>query len=289
MHPQLELLLETRPVVTDGAWGTQMQERGLPVGACPDEWNLSQPEKVEAVARAYVEAGSRVVLTNTFGASSFMLERHGLGDRVADINRAGAEISKRAAGEQASVFASIGPTGKMLMMQECTEDEMQAAFTEQAEALAEGGADAIVVETMSDVAEARLAVLGAKSTGLPVVASFVFDAGEDHDRTMMGISPEDAVVAMTEAGADVIGSNCGQGIEGFINICRRMRAVTDKPLWMKANAGLPELIDGSPVYKVTPDEFVAHVPALIEAGADFVGGCCGTSPAFIQAVAESLR
>ena len=288
MHPVLAELLKRAPVLSDGAWGTQLQARGLPVGACPDEWNLSHAAEVESVARAYVDAGSRVILTNTFGGTRVQLARHGLADRTVEINRAGAAISRRAAGTRAKVFASIGPTGKMLMMEEITEDEMRAAFAEQAQALKDGGADGLVVETMSDLAEAKLALQAARATGLPVVASMTFDAGADHDRTMMGVTIEDAARELEAAGADALGSNCGQGIEGFVAVCRRMRAVTSLPLWMKANAGLPVMQEGKVHYATTPAQFVAHVPALKAAGASFIGGCCGTSPDFIRAVAACL-
>ncbi len=288
MHELIAELLAGGPVLTDGAWGTQMQARGLAVGTCPDQWNLTNPQAVEEVARAYVDAGSRVIITNTFGATRFCLARHGLEDKTIEINRAGAEISRRAAGSRAKVFASMGPSGVMLMMGEVAPEELREAFAVQARALAEGGADALVIETMSDPAEARLAVEAARTTGLPVVACMVFDSGKDHDRTMMGTTPEHAAQTLADAGADCIGSNCGQGIEGFLPICRRLHAATDRPIWIKANAGLPEVVDGETVYTQTPEGFAAHVPGLIEAGAMFVGGCCGTSPEFIQAVQRKL-
>ena len=278
------------PVILDGGWGTQLQQRGLEVGAHPDLWNLTAPEQVGQVARAYVEAGSQVILTNTFGATKFTLQRHGYGDKVAEVNRVGVEISKRAtSGTPAKVFASMGPTGVMLMMGEVKPEQLYEAFLEQASALATAGADAIVVETMSDPAEAELAVKAAKSTGLPVAVSLVFDSGKNLDRTMMGTTPEQAVQRMTDAGADIIGSNCGQGIDGFIPICRRMRAVTTLPLWMKANAGLPEIVDGSTVYRQLPEVFAEKAYELVEAGANFIGGCCGTSPDFIRALVASIR
>ncbi len=277
------------PVILDGGWGTQLQLRGLEVGAHPDIWNLTAPEKVEAVARAYVEAGSGIILTNTFGSTKYTLQRHGYDGKVAEINRAGAEISKRAAGTRAKVFASMGPSGVMLMMGEVKPEELSDAFLEQAAALASAGADAIVVETMSDPAEAAIAVKAAKSTGLPVAVSFVFDSGKDKDRTMMGTTPEQVVQQMTDAGADIIGSNCGQGIDGFIPICRRIRAATNLPVWMKANAGLPEIVDGKTVYRQSPEAFAEKAIALVEAGANFVGGCCGTSPDFIRALAATLK
>ena len=289
MHKIIEEFTSGSPVVTDGAWGTQLQQRGLAVGGCPDAWNLTELEKVEEVARAYVEAGSQVVLTNTFGANRFVLSRHGLTGKVAEVNRAGVEISRRAADGRAKVFASIGPSGVMLMMGKVSQSELQAAFTAQAEAMAEAGADGIVVETMTDPAEARLAVAAARATGLPVVACMTFDSGPKKDRTMMGTTPEQAAQELTAAGADVIGANCGQGIAGFVEICRRLRAATNGPVWIKPNAGLPELVDGRTVYRQTPEQFAEYVPQLVEAGAGFIGGCCGTTPEFIKAVRERLR
>lgn len=276
-------------MLTDGAWGTQLQERGLQAGECPDAWNLLYPERVEQVARAYVEAGSQVILTNTFRANRLALERYGLAERTADINRAGVEISRRAAAGKALVFASIGPSGRMLVAGEITEDELVATFREQARALEEAGADAIVVETMADLTEARLAVTAALETGLPVVASMVFDSGRNKDRTMMGVTPEQAARELSAVGAHVIGANCGQGIAGYVEICRRLHAATDRPIWIKPNAGLPEMVEGKAVYRVTPAEFASYVPALLEAGASFVGGCCGTTPDFIRAIASTLR
>jgi len=275
-------------VLTDGAWGTQLQARGLPPGVCPDTWNLSHPDIVEQVPRAYVEAGSRIVLTNTFRANRLALADHGVSDSVEAINRAGVEISRRAAGDRALVFASIGPSGRMLLAGTVTEEELREAFGEQALALAAAGADALVVETMTDVDEARIAVTAAKATGLPVVACMVFDSGVDHDRTMMGVRPEEAAAQLAAAGADVIGANCGQGIEGYVPICRRLAQATDRPIWIKANAGLPELVDGEVVYTTTPDRFASFARAVADAGASFLGGCCGTTPDFIRALAREL-
>ncbi len=288
MNPLIQALIADGPSVTDGAWGTQLQAQGLEPGDCPDEWNLSHPDRVEAVARAYAEAGSQIVLTNTFGASRLCLEKFGLADQAADINREGAKISKQAVSDQAKVFASIGPTGKLIVMGQTTEDELKAVFAEQAEALAEGGADAIVVETMSDPVEAGIAIAAARETGLPVVGCMVFDAGKNQDRTMMGTTPEQAAEALTSAGADVIGSNCGQGIAGFVDICKRLKAASDRPVWIKANAGMPEIVDGKVMYQTPPEEFASYVPALVEAGASFIGGCCGTNPDFIRAVRQQL-
>lgn len=288
MHPTIEELITAGPVVTDGAWGTQLQARGLAIGEFPDAWNLTQPQRVSEVAHAYVNAGSHVILTNTFGANRIRLAENSLADRVVEINRRGVEISRAAAAGKAAVFASIGPSGKLLLSGEVTAPELQAAYEEQAVALAQGGAAALVVETMSDLEEAKLAVAAARKTGLPVVACMVFDSGKNLDRTMMGTTPEQAAEALIAAGADVIGANCGQGILGFRPICQRLRAVTDRPIWMKPNAGLPQLVEGRAVYAGTPEDFAAEVPALIAAGANFVGGCCGTSPDFIAAICHRV-
>ena len=271
-------------VITDGAWGTQLQLRGMPAGTIPDAWNLLNPQAVEEVGRAYVEAGSQVILTNTLLANRFILGRHGLADKVVEINRIGVEISKQAAKDKAKVFASIGPSGIMLLMGDVSADDLQAAFAEQAQAQADAGADGIVVETMSDLPEAKLAVAAALETGLPVVACMTFDSGADLDRTMMGVTPEQAAEQLTSAGAEVIGANCGQGIAGYLPICARLHASTTRPIWIKANAGLPRLADGKAVYNQTPDEFASFVPPLVQAGAAFIGGCCGTTPDFIKAI-----
>ncbi len=176
----------------------------------------------------------------------------------------------------------------MLISGETTEDELRAAFAEQARALAEGGADGLVIETMSDLAEARIALAAANSTGLPVVACMVFDTGRNKDRTMMGATPEQAAGELTARGADVVGANCGVGIESSIALCRRLTAANGRPTWIKANAGLPELVGGKTVWKMTPEAFAGFVPQLIQAGASFIGGCCGTSPECIRAVASAI-
>jgi methionine synthase I (cobalamin-dependent) len=288
MHPLIQHLVSHGLVITDGAWGTELQARGLALGDFPDAWNLTHPDRVGEVARAYVEAGSQVILTNTFGANRIRLGEQAVADRLAEINARGVEISLKTAAGRARVFASIGPTGKLLMSGEVTEAELRAAFAEQAQALAQARPDGLVVETMSDLEEAKLAVSAARETGLPVVACMVFDSGKDKDRTMMGTTPEQAAQALTEAGADVIGANCGQGIAGFIAICRRLHAATERPIWIKANAGLPTMVDGRARYSATPDEFAGYIPELIKAGASFIGGCCGTRPDFIAAISHCL-
>jgi methionine synthase I (cobalamin-dependent) len=242
---------------------------------------------VESVARAYVEAGSQVILTNTFRSNRITLEAAGLAGQLDAINRAGVEISKRAAAGKALVFASIGPTGKLLMNGEVGREEVAAAFAAQAVALAAAGADALLVETMSDLEEAGLALSAAKSTGLPVIVSFAFDSGKNKDRTMMGVTPEGAARAMESAGADAVGANCGAGIERFVPVCARLAAACSLPVWIKANAGLPEMREGAVVYSTRAGVFASYLPALIEAGASFIGGCCGTTPEFIRALAAA--
>jgi 5-methyltetrahydrofolate--homocysteine methyltransferase len=288
MHPLIASLIESGPAVTDGSWGTQMHKRGLKRGQSPDSWNLSQPEQVEAVARQYVDAGSQIILTNTFGASRLSLSNYKLGDKVLDINSAGVRISRQAAGDRVRVFASIGPTGRMLVTGETTEAELQNVFEEQAGAQAQAGADGILIETMIDVDEARIAAQAAKQTGLPVIVSMVFDSGEDKDRTMMGNSPEEFAVEMHKIGVDGLGANCGQGIEAFLPICKRLRQATDLPIWMKPNAGLPEVVDDSVVFRTTPAEFVRYVADLVRAGANFIGGCCGTDQEFVKAIRQAV-
>ncbi|MCW5980320.1 MAG: homocysteine S-methyltransferase family protein [Bryobacteraceae bacterium] len=277
-----------QPILTDGAWGTELQARGLGPDELPDFWNVAFPERVEEVARAYVQAGSEVILTNTFRANRVVVVERDPSADVAALNRAGVEISRRAAAGRARVFASMGPSGKLLIAGDVSENDLKAAFAEQADALAEAGADAIVVETMSDLVEARIAVAAAKATGLPVVACMVYDSGRNKDRTMMGVTPEQAADELAAAGASVIGANCGNGIAGYVPVCARLRAASSLPVWIKANAGLPELAQGRVVYRTSPEEFARHIPALVEAGAGYIGGCCGTDPEYIRAARAAL-
>ena len=289
MHELIERLLADGPVVTDGAWGTRLQERGLPSGACPDQWNLSHPNLVEEVPRAYVSAGSQIILTNTFRANRLALTGYDLADRAVEINRAGAEISLRAADGRARVFGSIGPSGKMLFAGQVTEEELRTAFTEQAQALATAEVDALVIETMADLDEAKIALAAAKATGLPVVCCMIFDSGKQLDRIMTGASADQVARELAAAGADVIGANCGQGIASYIQVCRQLYAATDRPIWIKANAGIPQVDGDQIVYDTTADEFASYGPALVEAGARFLGGCCGVSPEFINALNTRIR
>jgi len=289
MHTLIAQLTAHGPVITDGAWGTEFQKRGLAAGEIPDSWNLTHPERVEEVARAYVEAGSQVILTNTFSANRVALSRHGLIEQLVELNRLGVEISRRAAAGRAQVFASLGPSGKLLMTGEVTPDLLRVAYYEQASVLAAAGADALVFETMSDLEEAKIGVEAARATGLPIVVSMAFDSGKNHDRTMMGVTPEQAARELAAAGADVVGANCGQGIETYAPLGQRARAATALPIWLKPNAGLPELVDGKAQYRTAPDEFARLAPPLVAAGVGFLGGCCGTSPEFIRALATQLH
>ncbi len=200
------------------------------------------------------------------------------------INRAAVGISKRAAGTRALVFASIVPAGKMLLSGEVSAEELAAAFSAQAQSLAAAGADALLIETMSDPEEARLAVRAAKATGLPVIASFAFDSGKNKDRTMMGATPEVVAAAMAEAGADGIGANCGVGVEFAVPICQRLSTACDLPIWIKPNAGLPVMEGAAIHYATTAEYFASYFAALRDAGASFVGGCCGSTPEFVRAL-----
>ncbi len=276
--------------VTDGAWGTELQAMGLPPGSPPEIWNSSSPDSVLKVAQSYVKAGSEVILTNTFGANRFILASHGAEDRAGELAEAGAKISLQAAGQDVRVFGSIGPTGKIVMMGEVSEEELTTAFAEAAEALAWGGVDGIVLETFNELDELKIA-LGAvrKATDLPIVVSMTFASGPDETATMMGNKPADLVAAAVSGGADAVGANCGVGPDNYVRVCRLLREATDLPIWIKANAGLPQVTaSGKTVFPMGPDEFAACVAKLADAGASFIGGCCGTGPAHIRAIRAAV-
>lgn len=271
--------------LSDGAWGTEFQRLGAALGDCLDEWNISKPEMVRQVAASYIAAGSHVVLTNSFRANPISLAHYGLQDQCQAINRAAVQLSRQAAGDAALVFASMGPSGKMLLTKEVTPEQLKEAFSRQAQALAAEHPDAILIETMTDLTEARIAAAAALETGLPVVVSFVFGSGRNHDGTMRGTTPEDVATALTSDGVHAIGANCGRGIRDFVPICERLASATKLPIWIKANAGLPEMIGGVAHYKTTPPEFASFARELADAGATFLGGCCGTNPDFIRVLA----
>lgn len=280
-------ILETGKVlVSDGAWGTFLYQKGMKPGECPDAWSVDRFDDVVDIAKSYIDAGADMVEANSFGGSCYKLEHFGLQDKVAEINEAAAKASKKAAGDK-FVIASIGPTGKMLLMGDVTEDELYNAFKEQAVALEKGGADAVCIETMSDAEEASIAIKAAKeNTKLEIIATFSFERTKNGDyRTMMGLSPEDAVAAALEAGADIVGTNCGNGIERMIEIVKAIKAkYPDAKILVHANAGLPENVDGKDVFPETPEMMAAMVEELLDAGANVVGGCCGTTPAHIAAI-----
>ena len=293
MQTLLERLSSGGVLLSDGATGSFLQSAGLAAGASPESWSLSRPDVVRGVAEAYLAAGSDMVLTNSFGGSPLKLARHGLAERAGELNRTAATLPREAAGSGKFVAGSVGPTGRIVWDEggDVTPAELYEAFREQIQGLADGGADAICVETMSSLAEALEAVRASKEhTALPVFCTFSFALGRRGFRTMMGISPEVAALEAAAAGADVIGTNCGNGIENMIEIVRQMHAaVPDRPILAQANAGMPELVDGVTVYPETPEYMSSRVGELIAAGATIVGGCCGTTPQHIAAIAEVVR
>jgi len=274
-----------RVLIADGGWGTELVQKGLGPGEAPEAWNLDRRDDVLAVASSYVEAGADIILTNTFGGTRMKLARAGLSQKTESLNRLGSEISRQAAGNRSLVFASIGPTGEFMKpLGMVSEEEMFRDFAEQAQALAVGGAEGIVIETMTDLSEAKAALRAAKEvTKLPVAVTLTFDKGKKGYATIMGVRPEQAARELEMSGADIVGANCGAGIDQMIELMKLLRSATALPLWCKPNAGLPELIDGKTVYRETPEMMASKLKALFQAGANIIGGCCGTTPAHIRA------
>lgn len=285
-------LKKGRILVSDGAWGTFLQQKGLKPGECPEAWNITRPDDVLAIAQSYIDAGADMVETNSFGGSRFKLSRYGLEDKVWEFNRAAAEISRIAAGPDRFVLGSVGPTGKLLMMEEVTEEELYEAFKEQSMALEAGGVDAIMIETMTDLDEARIAVRAAReNTSCEVFCTMTFEkiiGGEF--RTMMGISPSEMAESLAGAGADLIGTNCGNGMANMIGVVQEIRKVNpDIPVLVHANAGMPRFLDGVTSFPETPEDMASMVREIIGAGANIVGGCCGTTPEHISKVSGVVK
>ena len=286
-----EVLKTGKILISDGAWGTFLQKKGLKPGQCPELWCVDKPEEVLDVAKSYIDAGADMIETDSFGGSSFKLSHYGLAERAFEINEAAAAISRKAAGEDKWVIASIGPTGEMLVTEDVTEEELYEAFKTQAEAFEKGGADAACIETMSDIGEAVQAIKAVKeNTSLEAICTFTFEKTVKGEyRTMMGVDPIAAMTASIEAGADIVGANCGNGIERMIEIVTIMRSVNkDIPILVHANAGLPCTINGEVTFPETPEDMAEAAPRLAKAGANIIGGCCGTTPAHINAMKEAL-
>jgi 5-methyltetrahydrofolate--homocysteine methyltransferase len=287
----LERLTDGEVLVADGAMGTMLLARGLEPGAPPESINLSRPEVLEEIARLYLEAGADIIQTNTFGGCPLKLAMYGLDDQAEEINRAAVRAVRSAVNDRALVSGSCGPSGAMLKPYGDTEpDEMYGAFRRQMEALIGAGVDVICVETMTAVEEAALAIRAAKDVDrdIPVMATMTFDATPRGYYTIMGVTVEQAAAELISAGADVVGSNCGNGIGPMIEIARLFRACTDRPLLIQPNAGLPETKDGELVYSETPEFMAERARDLIAAGVSIIGGCCGTTPDHVRALRATV-
>ncbi|MFW6180699.1 MAG: homocysteine S-methyltransferase family protein [Spirochaetota bacterium] len=291
-------LISNEYCVLDGGMGTVLQEKGLSPQELTEEWNLTHPDRVREVHLEYLRAGAQVITTNTFGGSPLKLGMRDLAHRTEELNRAGAGVAREAlelyresAGEDGPRFVagSVGPSGRMVGM-EVQPGEASGSFQRQAEVLAEAGVDLFIVETMMDLNEAAAAVRALKqAAGLPVVASMVFGKTKKGDfRTLFGNGVPDAVQGLEEAGADAVGVNCGL-VEEYVQVVSRMREHTDLPLVLYPNAGVPRVREGKTFYEVTPEELITHLDRELEAGATILGGCCGTTPAYISLLAERVK
>lgn len=281
-----------RILICDGAWGTQLFQRGLKPGDCPELWNLLEPDSVYEIAKSYVDAGADIIETNSFGASSISLSRYDLAEKSHELNCAASQISRRAAGDKIHVAGSIGPSGKMLLMGDITPDELYESFAEQALALEEGGADAAIIETMIDLDEASIAIRAVReNTNLEILASASYNKTPSGEfRTMMGASINDMVSSLLKEGAQIVGTNCGYGIDMMIEIVAEIRhQFPHVPIIVQPNAGLPEMRDDMLFFPESVEYMASRIPRLIDAGANIIGGCCGTSPEYIKAFVESVR
>lgn len=291
MKKILERLAAGELMVSDGALGTQLHASGLRAGECPESWCVSHAEAVRSIAASYQAAGAQIVSTNSFGASRLRLKAEGLEEKVGEFNRAAVACVREAVGTESYVAGSIGPTSLMAKGEggQTTAADFEAAFGEQAAALAEGGADLLLIETQFSLIEALAAIRAAKAkTSLPVFCTFSFEKKSRGFFTITGLTPEKAAREALAAGADVVGSNCGNGIDAMVEVAGLMRGC-GAPLMVQANAGLPHIINGRTVFNETPESMAAHVPALIAAGARIIGGCCGTTPAHIAAIAAAVH
>ena len=292
--PSLLEALKTRVLLGDGAMGTQLQNAGLESGHCGEAWNVDHPDRVLKIQRGYVDAGSDILLTNTFGASRIMLNRHGEADRTVAINQASVAIAREALGGRGYVLGDIGPFGGLLEPYgEIPRADVERAFREQAKALVDGGADGIIIETQTAFEELELAIAAAREAGaVVVIGSIAFDkmADEDDVRTMMGISPEQAAEFMVAHGCEIAGLNCGTGVDMRMaaNIVRRYRATSGLPVMAQPNNGAPVLENMKVLYKETPEEMGAGLAGLLAAGPSIVGGCCGSTPAHLRRFREIL-
>jgi 5-methyltetrahydrofolate--homocysteine methyltransferase len=296
--PMKKSLLEAiavRPLLGDGAMGTQLTLAGLGQGECGDEWNLSHPERVVAIQRRYVEAGSDCLLTNTFGASRLMLDRHGLGRRAAEINKAAVAVAREAFGDREGyVIGDIGPFGGFMEPYgDVPESLVRDAFSEQAQALVEAGVDAVIIETQTALEELVLGLEAAKAAGAAcIIGSMAYDVGPGRETiaTMMGVEPEQAAQAMKEHGANIVALNCGTGMtmDGARQVVLRYRQAADLPAMAQPNAGQPRVVGDQVVYEETPEHMAQGVVPLLEAGARIVGACCGSTPEHIRAFRAAI-
>jgi 5-methyltetrahydrofolate--homocysteine methyltransferase len=276
----------------DGGLGSMLIARGLTPDVCPESIVLDRPGWLDEIAAAYAEAGADFVTTNTFGASPLKLALYRLREATAEINRRAVEIVRRAVGDRAWVAGSVGPTGRILKPYgDADPGEVLEGYREQTEALIRAGADVIAVETMMDPEEAKLAIAAARSVSaeIPVFATMTFDATPRGFRTVMGTTIERAARELADAGADVVGSNCGNGGGAMVEVAREFHTHATRPLLIQPNAGLPERVDGAIVYREMPEFMAARVQELLEIGVSIVGGCCGTTPAHIRAMRETLH
>jgi 5-methyltetrahydrofolate--homocysteine methyltransferase len=290
MTKLLQDAIRERPLLCDGAMGTQLMIAGLEQGNCGEAWNLTHPERVLAIQQRYAEAGSECILTNTFGGSRIMLTRHSEGDHVAVINKAGVEITRQAFGNRDGyVIGDIGPFGGLLEPYgDFSEAQVRSAFEEQAAALVEGGADAIIIETQTSLEELLIGIQAAQQAGAPcIIGSMAYDVTLDGStfRTMMGIEPERAAAFMEEHGAHIVALNCGtrMDMQRALTAVERYKSATSLPVMVQPNAGQPRLVDMKVVYDETPDQMVRGLMPLLEAGANIVGACCGSTPEHIRA------